>query len=117
MSTELPQIVRLEYQFSVDTDPEEIERRIAETRADAQIIALQAYDTRAQQLSELYAPVNEDDLHGNIGYPCALDWREALSQCIVGRLAKYVAIVRPFEMPVAVEVEETQPAVEGAAIA
>lgn len=94
--TDLPRIIRESCLFHVDESPEEIETRIAQTRATAQIMGVQI-GLVAQHVSELYGPTAEEDIQGMVGYPGTLDWREALSQCHYGRFGRYTVVVRDMD--------------------
>lgn len=71
-----------------------IESRIAETKQRALAIAQREGIIRSH-FTEMYHPTSEDDLEAGRGWrKPATNWRDALCECIWGRYATYVAIVR-----------------------
>ena len=94
MNIPLSTIVRESCAFRDDESPKVIESRIAETKKLALSIATREGITRPH-FSELYHPDSYDDLEAGIGWrKPARNWQEALCECICGRYARYVAIVR-----------------------
>lgn len=90
----LPTVVRETCMFRDDESATVIESRIAETKKRALEIAAREGITRPH-FSELYHPDSYDDLEAGRGWrKPARNWREALEECICGRYARYVAIVR-----------------------